>query len=91
MAEPSSENVTINNPADIAVIAGYFLMVIGVGVWVGFSDNVPDDYEVREEMDKVGISMKTFDLSVCCSPCFGPIVGRWEDISWQDGQWLGGR
>uniref|UniRef100_A0A3B3WZK6 Sodium/glucose cotransporter 2 n=1 Tax=Poecilia mexicana TaxID=48701 RepID=A0A3B3WZK6_9TELE len=25
--------VTINNPADIAVIAGYFLMVIGVGVW----------------------------------------------------------
>ncbi|XP_043974756.1 sodium/glucose cotransporter 2 [Gambusia affinis] len=33
MAEPSSENVTINNPADIAVIAGYFLMVIGVGVW----------------------------------------------------------
>uniref|UniRef100_A0A3B3WZP6 Sodium/glucose cotransporter 2 n=1 Tax=Poecilia mexicana TaxID=48701 RepID=A0A3B3WZP6_9TELE len=33
MAEPSSGKVTINNPADIAVIAGYFLMVIGVGVW----------------------------------------------------------
>ncbi|XP_005804588.1 sodium/glucose cotransporter 2 [Xiphophorus maculatus] len=33
MAEPSSGNVTINNPADIAVIVGYFLMVIGVGVW----------------------------------------------------------
>lgn len=26
--------VTINNPADIGVILGYFLVVIGVGVWV---------------------------------------------------------
>lgn len=43
MAEPSSGNVTINNPADIAVIVGYFLMVIGVGVWVIFSDFVPDN------------------------------------------------
>ncbi|MEQ2184046.1 hypothetical protein GOODEAATRI_003914, partial [Goodea atripinnis] len=29
--------VTINNAADITVIAGYFLMVISVGVWVGAS------------------------------------------------------
>ncbi|XP_012728107.2 sodium/glucose cotransporter 2 [Fundulus heteroclitus] len=33
MEEPPSEKVTINNPADIAVIIGYFLMVIAVGVW----------------------------------------------------------
>lgn len=36
--KPASENigtkVTINNPADITVIVGYFLMVIGVGIWV---------------------------------------------------------
>uniref|UniRef100_A0A3Q2QTY8 Sodium/glucose cotransporter 2 n=1 Tax=Fundulus heteroclitus TaxID=8078 RepID=A0A3Q2QTY8_FUNHE len=33
MEEPPSEEVSINNPADIAVIIGYFLMVIAVGVW----------------------------------------------------------
>ncbi|KAM4742170.1 sodium/glucose cotransporter 2 [Anableps anableps] len=33
MEEPSSEKVSINNAADITVIAGYFLMVISVGVW----------------------------------------------------------
>ncbi|XP_036005461.1 sodium/glucose cotransporter 2-like [Fundulus heteroclitus] len=33
MEEPPSEEVSINNPADIAVIVGYFLMVIAVGVW----------------------------------------------------------
>lgn len=26
--------VVVNNPADIAVIVGYFLVVVGVGVWV---------------------------------------------------------
>lgn len=34
MAEPSSDKVIINNPADIAVIVGYFIMVISVGIWV---------------------------------------------------------
>uniref|UniRef100_A0A3Q3BEK8 Sodium/glucose cotransporter 2 n=1 Tax=Kryptolebias marmoratus TaxID=37003 RepID=A0A3Q3BEK8_KRYMA len=33
------DRVTINNPADIAVIAGYFLMVVGVGVWSMFRTN----------------------------------------------------
>lgn len=26
--------VAINNPADIAIIVGYFVMVLGVGIWV---------------------------------------------------------
>lgn len=34
MENPSSGKVTINNPADIAIIVGYFVMVIGVGIWV---------------------------------------------------------
>ncbi|XP_023689201.1 sodium/glucose cotransporter 2 isoform X1 [Paramormyrops kingsleyae] len=41
--KPASENistkVTINNPADITVIVGYFLMVIGVGIWSMFRTN----------------------------------------------------
>ncbi|MEQ2275032.1 Sodium/nucleoside cotransporter, partial [Xenotaenia resolanae] len=39
MEKPSSEKVTINNAADITVIAGYFLMVICVGVWAMFRTN----------------------------------------------------
>ncbi|MED6273685.1 Sodium/nucleoside cotransporter [Characodon lateralis] len=39
MEKPSSEKVTINNAADITVIAGYFLMVISVGVWAMFRTN----------------------------------------------------
>uniref|UniRef100_A0A6I8NAT8 Solute carrier family 5 member 2 n=1 Tax=Ornithorhynchus anatinus TaxID=9258 RepID=A0A6I8NAT8_ORNAN len=35
--EGSSHASVIDNPADIAVIAGYFLLVIGVGLWVGAS------------------------------------------------------
>lgn len=34
MEDPSSDKVTINNPADITIIVGYFIMVIGVGIWV---------------------------------------------------------
>ncbi|CAB1347711.1 unnamed protein product [Coregonus sp. 'balchen'] len=41
MENPSSETTpekgTINNLADIFVIIGYFILVIGVGVWVGAS------------------------------------------------------
>ncbi|XP_061574984.1 sodium/glucose cotransporter 2 [Cololabis saira] len=33
MENLSSEKVAISNPADISVIIGYFLMVIGVGIW----------------------------------------------------------
>lgn len=29
--------VAINNPADIFIIIGYFVMVIGVGIWVSAS------------------------------------------------------
>uniref|UniRef100_A0A8D0A8B2 Sodium/glucose cotransporter 2 n=1 Tax=Sander lucioperca TaxID=283035 RepID=A0A8D0A8B2_SANLU len=36
MAEPSSDKVIINNPADIAVIVGYFIMVISVGIWSSY-------------------------------------------------------
>lgn len=31
---PESQSVLIDNPADILVIATYFLLVIGVGLWV---------------------------------------------------------
>ncbi len=34
MENISSIKVTIDNPADIAIISGYFVMVIGVGIWV---------------------------------------------------------
>ncbi|XP_072546836.1 sodium/glucose cotransporter 2 isoform X1 [Salminus brasiliensis] len=33
------EKVTINNPADITVILGYFVIVIGVGIWSMFRTN----------------------------------------------------
>lgn len=33
-AEPGEQRVLIDNPADILVIAAYFLLVIGVGLWV---------------------------------------------------------
>ncbi|XP_047246820.1 sodium/glucose cotransporter 2 isoform X2 [Girardinichthys multiradiatus] len=39
MEKPFTEKVTINNAADITVIAGYFLMVISVGVWAMFRTN----------------------------------------------------
>ncbi len=34
MENATSHKVTINNPADITIIVGYFAMVIGVGIWV---------------------------------------------------------
>ncbi|XP_017346276.1 sodium/glucose cotransporter 2 isoform X1 [Ictalurus punctatus] len=37
--EDSGNRVTINNPADIAVIIGYFVIVIGVGIWSMFKTN----------------------------------------------------
>ncbi|XP_034556695.1 sodium/glucose cotransporter 2 [Notolabrus celidotus] len=39
MEDPSSNKSTINNPADICVIVGYFIMVIGVGIWSMFRSN----------------------------------------------------
>ncbi|XP_060901615.1 sodium/glucose cotransporter 2 [Labrus mixtus] len=39
MENPSSNKGTINNPADICVIVGYFIMVIGVGIWSMFRSN----------------------------------------------------
>lgn len=35
--------VSINNPADISIIVGYFIMVIGVGVWVSCARARPGD------------------------------------------------
>ncbi|XP_071393013.1 sodium/glucose cotransporter 2 isoform X1 [Centroberyx affinis] len=35
----SSDKGNINNPADITVIIGYFIMVIGVGIWSMFRTN----------------------------------------------------
>lgn len=32
--ELEEQRVLIDNPADIVVIAAYFLLVIGVGLWV---------------------------------------------------------
>ncbi|MCJ8739759.1 hypothetical protein PDJAM_G00050820 [Pangasius djambal] len=37
--EDSGNHVTINNPADIIVILGYFVIVIGVGIWSMFRTN----------------------------------------------------
>lgn len=34
METPSSDKVAVNNPADITIIVGYFIVVIGVGIWV---------------------------------------------------------
>lgn len=31
------------------------------------------------------------NVFVLHSPCSGPTVGRWEDISWQDAPWPGGQ
>uniref|UniRef100_A0A8D3ED78 Sodium/glucose cotransporter 2 n=1 Tax=Scophthalmus maximus TaxID=52904 RepID=A0A8D3ED78_SCOMX len=39
MEDPPSDKVTVNNPADITVIIGYFIMVIGVGIWSMFRTN----------------------------------------------------
>lgn len=33
-SELGEQRVLIDNPADILVIAAYFLLVIGVGLWV---------------------------------------------------------
>uniref|UniRef100_A0A3B4Z2K1 Sodium/glucose cotransporter 2 n=1 Tax=Stegastes partitus TaxID=144197 RepID=A0A3B4Z2K1_9TELE len=35
----SSDKVTIKNPADIAIIVGYFIVVISVGIWSMFRTN----------------------------------------------------
>lgn len=34
MENPLSDKVSVNNPADLSIIVGYFIMVIGVGIWV---------------------------------------------------------
>ncbi|KAM9732800.1 sodium/glucose cotransporter 2 [Menidia menidia] len=39
MEGPSSDKVVVSNPADITVIVGYFLVVIGVGIWSMFRAN----------------------------------------------------
>ncbi|KAM3616844.1 uncharacterized protein V6R79_024431 [Siganus canaliculatus] len=39
MEDTSSDKVSISNPADITIIIGYFIMVIGVGIWSMFRTN----------------------------------------------------
>ncbi|KAJ8369074.1 hypothetical protein SKAU_G00091020 [Synaphobranchus kaupii] len=39
VGDGSGSKVTINNPTDIVVIVGYFLLVIGVGIWSMFRTN----------------------------------------------------
>ncbi|XP_035009438.1 LOW QUALITY PROTEIN: sodium/glucose cotransporter 2 [Hippoglossus stenolepis] len=39
MENHSSDKVTINNPADISIIIGYFIMVVSVGIWSMFWTN----------------------------------------------------
>ncbi|XP_067221780.1 sodium/glucose cotransporter 2 [Chanodichthys erythropterus] len=39
MENTTEKHVTINNPADISVIIGYFLVVIAVGIWSTFRTN----------------------------------------------------
>ena len=51
---PESTQVTVNNAADITVIIGYFVMVIGVGIWVSeclcllYSTQCQDEREVEK-------------------------------------------
>lgn len=80
--ENPADKVTINNPADIIIIVGYFIMVISVGIWV--SACVPDFnmFPVCGDKSRNSVTRQ----SLCFSQCFGSIVGRLEDISWQDGQ-----
>ncbi|XP_073673637.1 sodium/glucose cotransporter 2 isoform X1 [Garra rufa] len=39
MENTTAKHVTVNNPADISVIVGYFLVVIAVGIWSTFRTN----------------------------------------------------
>ncbi|XP_058600409.1 sodium/glucose cotransporter 2 isoform X1 [Onychostoma macrolepis] len=39
MENTTAKHVTVNNPADISVIIGYFLVVIAVGIWSTFRTN----------------------------------------------------
>uniref|UniRef100_A0A8C1XPA7 Sodium/glucose cotransporter 2 n=1 Tax=Cyprinus carpio TaxID=7962 RepID=A0A8C1XPA7_CYPCA len=39
MENTTANHVTINNPADISVILGYFMVVIAVGIWSTFRTN----------------------------------------------------
>ncbi|XP_056118421.1 sodium/glucose cotransporter 2 [Rhinichthys klamathensis goyatoka] len=39
MENTTAKHATINNPADISVIIGYFLVVIAVGIWSSFRTN----------------------------------------------------
>ncbi|XP_016432170.1 sodium/glucose cotransporter 2 [Sinocyclocheilus rhinocerous] len=39
MENTTAKHVTVNNPADISVIVGYFMVVIAVGIWSTFRTN----------------------------------------------------
>ncbi|XP_052431773.1 sodium/glucose cotransporter 2 [Carassius gibelio] len=39
MENTTAKHITINNPADISVIVGYFMVVIAVGIWSTFRTN----------------------------------------------------
>lgn len=45
MENTTSVKVAINNPADIVVIVGYFITIIGVGIWVRWAKN---DFYMQE-------------------------------------------
>lgn len=77
MENTTSVKLVINNPADIIVIVGYFLTVIGVGIWVSWSPNNLVNLTGWEAQGRVDI------VALCSSPCLEPIVGRLEVISWR--------
>lgn len=71
MENATSAEVVLNNPADIVVIVGYFLAVIGVGVWV------------RRRSSRLDAGAGEANLLLCFSPCLGATGGRSEGISWR--------
>lgn len=77
MENTTSVKLVINNPADIIVIVGYFLTVIGVGIWVRWNPNNFVNLTDWEAQGRVDI------VALCFSPWLEPIVGRLEVISWR--------
>lgn len=56
--------VAINNPADIVVIVGYFITIIGVGIWVRWATN---DFYMQETWKHKSVKLSRLYISVYVS------------------------
>lgn len=66
MENTTSVKVAINNPADIVVIVGYFITIIGVGIWVRWAKN--DFYMQETWKAQVGEGIMTLCFNLCLEP-----------------------